>query len=142
MFIPVPPKTSLPITTPNAMPSATCHSGMADGDRHEVDRQERQEPEVQRVRDVDVERRQARLGRGTDLLVARVEQREQRARQQRDHDRDHRALQVDAVAHVRAALRAAARAEQEGVGRFVERVELLELPALLEVVGELVDLVL
>jgi hypothetical protein len=29
--LPVPPKTSLPTTTPKLMPSATCHSGMSGG---------------------------------------------------------------------------------------------------------------
>ena len=29
--MPVPPKISLPTTTPNEMPSATCQSGMAGG---------------------------------------------------------------------------------------------------------------
>ena len=31
MFIPVPPKISLPTTTPKAMPRATCQSGMSGG---------------------------------------------------------------------------------------------------------------
>ena len=30
-FLPVPPNTSLPSTTPKLMPSATCHSGMVGG---------------------------------------------------------------------------------------------------------------
>jgi hypothetical protein len=30
-FLPVPPKTSLPMTTPKLMPTATCHSGMVAG---------------------------------------------------------------------------------------------------------------
>ena len=30
-FFPVPPKTSFPITTPNAIPNATCHSGAEAG---------------------------------------------------------------------------------------------------------------
>ena len=29
--MPVPPKTSLPMTTPKLMPSATCHSGVVAG---------------------------------------------------------------------------------------------------------------
>ncbi len=31
MFIPVPPKISLPKITPNAVPTATCHRGMVGG---------------------------------------------------------------------------------------------------------------
>ena len=31
MFMPVPPKISLPMITPKAMPSATCHKGMVGG---------------------------------------------------------------------------------------------------------------
>ncbi len=31
MFMPVPPKISLPTITPKAMPSATCQSGMVGG---------------------------------------------------------------------------------------------------------------
>ena len=31
MFIPVPPKISLPMTTPKMIPTATCQSGMSGG---------------------------------------------------------------------------------------------------------------
>ena len=31
MFIPVPPKISFPIMTPNAIPNAACHNGMVGG---------------------------------------------------------------------------------------------------------------
>ena len=31
MFIPVPPNTSLPMTTPKVIPSATCHKGIVAG---------------------------------------------------------------------------------------------------------------
>jgi hypothetical protein len=177
-FLPVPPKTSLPITTPKLMPErdlpqrdrrrqdqgveqrgdeetlvdfVVAHDREHDfpeapgHQRDDVDRQEIQEamPEAggDAVRVVaDAHARQhgaapalgrghAQLGHGEIRLQADVVHAEQRARQHRNHDIGHDALQVDGIAHVRRAARHVARGVQEGVDQLVERAVLLEAPA-------------
>jgi hypothetical protein len=58
---------------------------------------------------------------------------------ERRHHRDHHALEVHAVAHVGAALRDVGRREQQRVGRFVERVEFMELAPLFKEWGRPVE---
>jgi hypothetical protein len=72
-------------------------------------------------------------------LEAGVVHGEQHAGQQGDHDGDHHALEVDRVAHVRGRLGDVLRGVEEGVGGLVERVELLELAALVERLFGLVE---
>ncbi len=80
-----------------------------------------------------VERRGA-LGDREQGLVAGVVHRHADARDEGEHDRDHQALVVEAVADVRGGSRHFTRGEEAGELGLPERIEELELATLLEVV--------
>jgi hypothetical protein len=63
------------------------------------------------------------------VLIARVEDAEQRGRNQGQHHHDHGPLQVNLVAHMRRAVGDLGRGEQEGFVGFVQGVQALKLPA-------------